>query len=254
MKIILSALFVLCFSFGFSDEIKNLSPELTKRLHELKQTKPTNVPIIKNESMEKIVSDFEKHKMPEMLNRVKRYKSDIASKQGYEDNSGEETCYEQKNLGDIELYVFISSSIPESTLKQYASELKKIPSAIMILNGPLGDMSQIMPTVNLLTRISCGKNVNELKEGNTNCPIVRTDLNPYLFSAFSIKSVPSFVISSKSYSEIMMAASQGAKISDADFLKMSGDTTLEYVLEHMKSAGVGSAAVMLNMLKEGYYK
>lgn len=252
MKKTLLALLLLCFR-AFAEEPQSLNPDLVKKLHDLKKAEPIEIPVIKDSGLEKKVSDFEKNGMPELLDNVRAWKSKLAAGFGYDEP--EETCYEQKNLGDIELYVFISSSMPEETLSHYASELKKIPSAVMVLNGTVGSISYIMPTVNLLTRISCGKNVDELKEENVDCMIVRTDLNPYLFRTFSIKAVPAFVMSKKPYSEIMMMASKGEKISDNDFLKISGDTTLEYVLEHFKAAGADSAAAMTRMLRaDGYYK
>ncbi|MGE4266355.1 MAG: TrbC family F-type conjugative pilus assembly protein [Deferribacterales bacterium] len=252
MKKILLVLLLLCFR-AFAEEPQSLNPDLVKKLHDLKKAEPIEIPIIKDSAIEKKVSDFEKDGMPELLDSVKTWKSKLTEGFGYDEP--EETCYEQKNLGDIELYVFISSSMPEETLRYYASQLKNIPPATMVLNGTVGSISYIMPTVNLLTRISCGKNVDELKEENVDCMIVRTDLNPYLFRTFSIKAVPAFVMSKKPYSEIMMMASKGEKLSENDFLKLSGDTTLEYVLEHFKAAGADSAATLIEMLRsDGYYR
>jgi conjugal transfer pilus assembly protein TrbC len=252
MKKILLVLLLLCFS-AFAEEPQSLNPDLIKKLHDLKKAGPIEIPVIKDSGLEKKVSDFEKDGMPELLDSVNAWKTKLAEGFGYDEP--EESCYDKKNLGDIELYVFISSSMPEETLSHYASQLKNIPQATMVLNGTVGSISYIMPTVNLLTRISCGKNVDELKEENIDCMIVRTDLNPYLFRAFSIKAVPTFVMSKKPYSEIMMMASKGERLSDDDFLKISGDTTLEYVLEHFKVAGAEPAATLIKMLRsDGYYR
>jgi len=253
MKKILLPLFILFFSTAvFAESVKDLNPELVNKLHELNKTKQAQTEVIKDTDISKRVTDFGNNDMPNLLNKVQDYKSKLSSDFGYEDDS-EKTCYEKRELGEISLYVFISSSIPEETLKTYATDLKNISGAVMVLNGVIGGASKIMPTVDLIARISCGKNVNELKTKNADCTMARTDINPYLFRAFSIDKVPAFVMTDLPYSQIMMSASQGQNIPDNSFLKISGDPSLEYVLEHFISAGNKEAAGLLNSLRRGYY-
>lgn len=253
MKKILLPLFILFFNCAvYAETVQDLNPELVNKLHELNQTKQAQTEVIKNTDMSKRVTDFGNKDMPDLLNRVQEYNSKLSSDFGYEDDS-EKTCYEKRELGEISLYVFISSSIPEETLKTYAADLKKLPGAVMVLNGVIGGASKIMPTVDLISRISCGKNVSELKTENSDCTMARTDINPYLFRVFGIDKVPAFVMADLPYSQIMMSASQGQNIPDNSFLKISGDPTLEYVLKHFNSSGNKDAADLLIRLRSGYY-
>lgn len=253
MKKILLPLLILFFSSAaYAEAVKDLNPELVKKLKELNKTKQAQTDIIKSPEMEKRVTEFNNDAMPQLLNKVQQYKGKIASDLGY-DEDPEKTCYEKRELGEISLYVFISSSVPEETLQTYAADLKKIPSSVMVLNGVIGSISYIMPTVDLISRISCGKNVNDLKTENSDCAMARTDINPYLFRAFKISRVPAFVMSNMPYSQIMMAASQGQPISEDSYIKMSGDPSIEYVLEHFKSTGNATAAEMLTILRSSYY-
>lgn len=176
MKRILSALFLLCFNVAFTADVNDLDPELVKKLKDLNHSKPAETEIIKDKTLEKRVGDFNEKVMPDLLNRVKEYRGRIASEYGYEDKQ-DESCYEKRELGEADLFVFISSSVPEETLKTYADGMKKLPGAVMVLNGVIGGASKIMPTVDLITRISCGKNVDELKKDNTDCKMVRADIN-----------------------------------------------------------------------------
>lgn len=244
---------ILCFSVVASaGSTTAMDPALVNQLHKLNQSKPAKVKIINDANIKQNTSDFSSRELPGLFDRVKDYRHKISSANGFSDKP-EDTCYDKKNLGDVNLYVFISSSVPEETLKTYAHDLRRMSTAVMVINGAVGGATKIMPTVNLLTRISCGKNISDLKSA-TDCTIVRTDINPYLFRTFSISAVPAFVITDKPYSEIMLAASKGEKAPDNSYIKMTGDTQLSYVLEHFRAAGSNEAADLLEMMRDGYYK
>jgi len=263
MKKALSALFILCFSIiafaspKFSDGLLDRISELkgdnkTKSEEKLQKPKVENNPKLKlpdNPTMKARAEKVAAEDIPELMKRVDVYRKQIAKDTvGIDDNS---SCWDDRaDLNDLHLYVFISSSIPEETLKTYAKDMQKLPGAIMVMNGTVGGINNIMPTIDLLTKMSCGKTVNELQKTDTKCPMARTDINPFLFRAFNVQAVPAFVYSEVPYNELMQKVTMGDNVTGG-FLKFSGDVSIDHALFRFEGEGVAAAKTMRKQLKSG---
>jgi conjugal transfer pilus assembly protein TrbC len=221
MKRILSALFILCFSVAHAE-----MPD--------------------NQAMKDRAKAFIDQNYGQIQEQIAGYKKRITESAGYSD----ETCH--KEIPDKSLYVFISSSMPMATLQAYAADIRHAEGILMVMNGVVGSIDKIMPTIDFTARVSCGKGLDELTEAS-NCLMAQVDINPYLFRAFNVKSVPAFVHSNMSYAEVMQKVTMGEAVSENSYLKLSGDVSLMYALEKFQSAGVAKVSAMISNLKRGFY-
>ena len=142
------------------------------------------------------------------------------------------SCYSGENLGSFNHYLFISSSVPEATLKNYNADVnKRFDDTLIVLKGVVGNnVSKMKPTMNFILNIACDKTMDELVAEEKQCNNVRRyDINPALFKMFDIQRVPALVYTPLSYSEIMAIQSSGERIKEKDFVKIYGDMSLQYM-------------------------
>lgn len=116
------------------------------------------------------------------------------------------------------IYLFISSSMPIETLRNYARDIEEIKDqeVVMVLRGFVGGMKKIMPTRDFVLNVlkkdpDCsGK---ECEAYNVNIVV-----DPLLFQRFGVEVVPTLVHETA-----------------GEFLSISGDASLNYLLEMLKS-------------------
>lgn len=111
-----------------------------------------------------------------------------------------------------DLIVFVSTSMPEASLKRIARETAKI-GGVMMLRGFVND--SLMQTVS---------NTKEL--ANLGAEI---QINPDLFRAYEVESVPTFVLAINPQSQ----AGCVGKAMCQSYVKLEGDASLSAVLERM---------------------
>jgi type-F conjugative transfer system pilin assembly protein TrbC len=272
MRKMLSALFILCifsvvsFATEFSDDLMNRVNELkgstkTKSEERLQKPKVEDNPRLQlpdNSEMKKRAETVATEDIPNLMKEVEKYRIKIAKDTvGIEngeicsEKDGESCWDDREDMNNLHLYVFISSSMPEETLKRYAADMKKLPNGIMVITGAVGGVQNIMPTINLLARVSCGKNVSELLKADMQCAMSRTDINPYLFRAFDVKAVPAIIYSEIPYQQIMQDITLGRQINENAYLKLSGDVNLDYALNRFENEGISKAKAMRKQLKAG---
>lgn len=118
---------------------------------------------------------------PSEQNQVSRYYSDL------------EKLNKRKNLlaDDERIYIFISSSMPEQTIRNYIKDASEIGDNVyLILRGAIGGIKQLTPTAiwanNLLKK-------NPLCE--IDCEMYRTKIliDPFLYRKYNITKVPAVV-------------------------------------------------------------
>ena len=119
-----------------------------------------------------------------------------------------------------QLYVFVSFSMPEITLKRLLTQASQI-EASLILRGLIDDdMGKTK------TRIAQLLEADE--NGHTRIQ-VGFAIDPTLFERFDIQQVPSFVLT-----DTPAPRCTDAGCEEVSFARLSGDTTLEYALQTMR--------------------
>jgi type-F conjugative transfer system pilin assembly protein TrbC len=85
---------------------------------------------------------------------------------------------------DMDMIVFISSSIPMDTLKRYAASASD--KTVFVLRGTVGSPKTIMPTINFIKDVLCDERVK--------CRGVSIIINPELFKEYGIERVPTVIV------------------------------------------------------------
>ena len=148
-------------------------------------------------------------------------------------------------MPDEKIYLFISSSMPETTLRAYAQDLDKLrdKNIILVMQGFVGGIKYIKPTLKFIQRIqkrdqSCDPETRPCDVFNANIYI-----DPQAFARYGITNVPAFVYSRNE---------NGTEFSDA--YRVSGDVSFEYALEIIEKESKSSQiSSVLKKLRKGFY-
>ena len=128
------------------------------------------------------------------------------------------------------LYIFISSSMPENTIRAYAQDiaLLKEQNIIIVLRGMIGQPAKLKETAKYIQNI-----IKKDPECERKCKLykARFSIDPKLFEKYNITEVPVFVYDwNVKTMEPGMGRSTGNK-TGSEYLKLKGDVSLEYALE-----------------------
>ncbi len=179
---------------------------------------------------------------------------------------GRETYYKDSTKGSVtgglganeRIYIFLSSSIPEETLRRYTSVVGALgePNVRFVMRGFIGGAKYVKPTLRF---------VKDLLLEDPGCDPLRSTcrtydtaviIDPALFEHYRITRVPAFVYATVSGLKDP-AKSEGleSNITIRAFHTVYGDVNLEYVLEafekEIHSAGVSA---LLAGLRKGFYQ
>ena len=219
------------------EEAKQLAVEVQKKLEVDDQywdmARDAAAEAVKIFETEEYKSEFKKHK-----DWVRKRSLEMA---GMEDIYGDDAPKKEdpvtiaNALGPQEqLYVFISSSIPVQTLRNYAFDIERVheDNIRMIMRGFVGSMTYFGPTKDftlsvLLKDPSCLESNDRRKEcaGRD----VEIDIDPETARAFGIEMVPAVVYYQGSFDESTLGKSKNP---DPDrFWVVYGDATLLEAVE-----------------------
>jgi type-F conjugative transfer system pilin assembly protein TrbC len=128
------------------------------------------------------------------------------------------------------LYIFISSSMPENTIRAYAQDiaLLKEQNIIIVLRGMIGQPAKLKETAKYIQNII---KINPECERKCKLYKVRFSIDPKLFEKYNITEVPVFVYDwNVKTMEPGMGRETGNK-TGSEYLKLKGDVSVEYALE-----------------------
>ncbi len=133
---------------------------------------------------------------------------------------------------DERIYIFVSSSVPKNTLRNYARVLDDLrqPRISMVMRGFVGGMTKVRPTLEFLRRVL-------FKDENCyadKCEVYRAPIliDPLLFRRYGIEDVPA-VVYAKGVRVMDSTVSEGVKegAETGDYKVLYGDTALDGALE-----------------------
>jgi type-F conjugative transfer system pilin assembly protein TrbC len=136
------------------------------------------------------------------------------------------------------IYIFISESVPMSTLRAYAADISRLrdPNIVMVLNGFVGNKPQFEPTVGFMARvIERDSGCVEDNMGGGGCEMLEATVmvDPNLFERYRPKVVPAIVFAS-GVSPALPDVSEGDDDNSpaaASWWMIYGDASLRYALE-----------------------
>lgn len=146
---------------------------------------------------------------------------------------------------DERVYLFVSSSMPEATIRTYVKDLAKLkdPNIIVVMRGFIGGMDKFQPTMEFIT--------NMLKEDRRctgpDCAMrgVTFEIDPNLYRRFKPSQVPALV-----YARGVTVQGEGSEGFDANgssvptnpWWVIYGDSSLSYLFSRVSDAS-GSAVL-----------
>ena len=153
---------------------------------------------------------------------------------------------------DERVYIFVSSSMPQSVLRTYAQDIAKLGDhrVQMVMRGFVGGVGKMVPTTTFVAGV-LKKDASCTLKADAQCEMLSVNflIDPLLFERYGINQVPAFVYV-KGLSMNNPGGSEGFGSNVANpgkYLKIAGDASLGYVLtsfarEAEVTAGLESAA------------
>ena len=163
--------------------------------------------------------------------------------------------------GDERMYLFVSSSVPQTTLRTYAENIGMAGGGInMIIRGGIGGMSHVKPTMEFLAKVliqdlSCLQKYGEF--GTCQSFNTQVLIDPLLFKRYRIDRVPALVFA-KGVNPSDPEASEGDSErtpSPESFYVIYGDAGLPAMVEYLqKESGSTSLVSAKKALEKNYYR
>ena len=175
-----------------------------------------------------------------LLTETERIKNEVlgsALEQYYPDS--EKNIPPKGKLGEDErIYVFVSSSMPLQTIRNYTASIARFgdPKVMLVMRGFVSGVGKIQPTVDLVGKVLQRDSAcNPVTAGECESLPVPFGVDPLLFRRYDIDRVPAVV-----YARGVKAEDAGLSEGDdknaiiGEFWKAFGDASLEYIVEQMQ--------------------
>ena len=185
----------------------------------------------------------------EIFGRFKAYYKDLNSREGKKVTDKRERLSPNERI-----YLFISSSVPEATLRTYIKQIAGLrdSNVMVLMRGFIGGMKYMGPTL---------KFIGKLLEKDPSCGLscglygVNVEVDPLLFRRYGIVRVPAVVYVPDI--EVLGPGSEGlnrnAKVGRS--YAFYGDAALSYSLKRLnEEAKSASLAAVIKELKHGLYR
>jgi type-F conjugative transfer system pilin assembly protein TrbC len=145
-----------------------------------------------------------------------------------------------------QIYLFISSSVPLATLRNYAAMIDRARTGqvIMVLRGFVGGMKKIRPTMEFIAEILKKDSTCDFTKEKCDSYQVNIQVDPQLFQRFGIEEVPALAYLKISESD--------AEEKQAEPIIISGDASLDYLLERInREANSATLNTLIAALRGG---
>jgi type-F conjugative transfer system pilin assembly protein TrbC len=156
------------------------------------------------------------------------------------------------------VYVFVSSSMPLQTTRNYAAAIDKAsdPNVVMVIRGFINGMDDISSTMLFVSRVlvkdlACGSN-------ESRCPTMKANLeiDPLMFRRYQITEVPAVVYASN-VQALNVGGSEGIEgnASVQQYYVIKGDAALDYHLDAINwDLHKSSLQELAEAMRKGFYQ
>lgn len=141
---------------------------------------------------------------------------------------------------DERIYIFISSSMPLETIRNYAAAVSRMndpKKIVLVMRGFIGGMQKIGPTTSFIADVLKEKASCDLAVGEQ-CSMVNANVlvDPILFRRYGITQVPATVYAKGVRVNIPDQSEGNNDVSVGAYWTVYGDATLEYNLDKIRNA------------------
>lgn len=219
-------------------------PESANDLREVVGGKHENHKEQERAQAEKLVRQFASEAFQKKLQREsERIKREVFgapdAKISGEEQSGEEEMEQADQKSGIlssseRVYLFVSSSMPLVTLRNYAADLAKLsdPNITMVMRGFVGGMKYAQPTLRLVSDIIVKDPGCKAIEQRCDAHKVNIHVDPLLYRRYQISRVPALVYV-PSFHKTEPGGSEGLG-EDSPYYVLYGDASLAYGIERIQ--------------------
>lgn len=148
------------------------------------------------------------------------------------------------NMGP-RLILFVSASVPLTTLRNYAHDLNRI-GGVMVFKAPVEDATKLKPMMNLMRKIMAVE-PGCLQRGCEMLPL-NVAVDPARFRRYGVSEVPAAVIETNVSFE---PNCNGERPYEKQSEIVYGDASIETMLQHLRKGNAKSTAVALLKKLEG---
>lgn len=156
------------------------------------------------------------------------------------------------------IYIFISSSVPIETLRNYAADIDKLGEngIVLVLRGFVGDFKYVSPTIKFSSQILFKDRDCDISTGSCESYRANLEIDPLLFRRYQITQVPAFVYAPQvNVVDVGMSEGIVSNASVGNSYVIYGDVSLEYVLEQFqKTTPKNSLNELLAGLRTGFFQ
>lgn len=202
----------------------------------------------------KTYGTFKTKVMPEVDTWKGRIKYDgesiVIHKEPQEDKNKYEFTARAYLAEDERIYIFVSSSIPKTTLINYAMSMDKLgdPRIMMVLRGCIGGCEKLMPTAAFVQDIIAPSKEEEL--------LAEFIIDPMLFRYYNITAVPTIVFA-KGVNTEMDEGSEGLEENmkgTPNAYAVLGDVSLDYAIDKInKNLSKPNLTLLVKDLRKSWF-
>ncbi len=204
--------------------------------------------VYKSEAFQQRLNQETKRLKTEIFKGAKAYYKDLY-------RGDKKTPIKNRLSGSERIYLFISSSVPEATLRTYMAQIAGIgdPNIIVVMCGFIDGMKYIGPTLEFIQKLleknpACGQP----------CGLygVNVEVDPLLFRRYGVLQVPA-VVYVPDIDVAVSGASEGLEQNAAVARSYAfyGDVPLAYALRRInEEAKSASLAALIKEFHHGFYK
>lgn len=156
------------------------------------------------------------------------------------------------------IYIFISSSMPMETLRNYVRDVAKLkdPNVRLVMRGLVGGVTHITPTMRFISDITRKDTACDPEKSRCQRYAAGVNVDPLLFRKYGIDRVPAIVYG-RNLSVLDPGLSEGLErnLASGESYTIQGDVALSYALERFRSETGGQAlSAMIRLLDAGFYQ
>ena len=159
--------------------------------------------------------------------------------------------------GNERIYLFISSSVPIGTLRNYARDLDRLgdPNVFMVLQGFVDGMKRMKPTLDFVKGIIAADASCDVMTQGCKAYRVNIKIDPLLFRKYGITRVPAAVYAADvRITDLSLSEGMEGNVKTGNHYALYGDASLAHVLEVFRRESVRkSIEPLLEALKGGIY-
>lgn len=174
----------------------------------------------------------------------------------------EEATKQQTTAGrlaaDERIYVFISSSIPDDTLRAYVTmaDKAKEPNMVFVLRGLIGGAKQVGPTMTFVTDLLKKDPGCDIKADKCETYQANVQVDPLLFARYHVTQVPAVVYARNVQTVEGFGKSEGLtdEVPVGDAFLVEGDASLDRLLEVInREAKSKTVEGLVTAMRKGFY-